>query len=120
MATFQQALAGSTAEDEVIGLVRDYLAALPQEELGLLPARCRPGYVKDETDLSALAFSVAVARLNAALPGEATLLLGRLDSVLRSASVRLGWLRGIRRASIAPRPPFGSDAPSLLWPVEAD
>ena len=51
--------------DDVVALMRDYVASLTPEQLGLLPERYRPLRVKAEDDLEYWTF-----RLSAIPPGE--------------------------------------------------
>lgn len=55
-------------EEEVVGLVRSFLADWRPEELSQIPAECRPGKVRDAEDVGDLAFELARARIAASEP----------------------------------------------------
>lgn len=56
--SWQQRLSGALTEDEIIRLVKDYLAAWTPEELARLPLNCRPGAIKDGEDVTSYAFAM--------------------------------------------------------------
>jgi hypothetical protein len=50
-----------TSENDVVGLVREYMSDWLPEEIGRLPADCRPGKLRDAEDLSMLAYNLTQA-----------------------------------------------------------
>jgi hypothetical protein len=47
------------SNEEVLAVMRDYVASLAPHELAILPEKCRPGRVKTEDDVSYWAFVLA-------------------------------------------------------------
>lgn len=78
---------------EVVAIVRDYLATLTPHDIGLLPAACRPGKIRDEEDIETLhGVLVEEYRITRAT-GEELSLLQQLTSMMVRASIRIAELR---------------------------
>ena len=86
-------LDSARTEHDLVTIVREYIATWTPEELGRLPASCRPGKVNDAEDVSELAFGLASAHI--AFSGELPdrLLLERLMSFFTHAATRLAALQ---------------------------
>lgn len=77
---------------EVLAIARDYIATWTPEELARLPAECRPGRIRDETDLEEL-HSVLVDEYRRSRLGiDELAALQRLTSFMVRSSVRLAQL----------------------------
>jgi hypothetical protein len=59
--TWQERLARCRVEEEIIAVVRDYLATWSPLELVELPLKCRPSRMKDGDEITLLAFSLVQA-----------------------------------------------------------
>ena len=77
------------SHDEVVIAVRAYFAAMPAEELALLPRNCRPSEICDGETIAELAYNVAEVRSH--LPLEPSS-LSTVDDFLGRACKRLAWL----------------------------
>ena len=75
--------------DELVSVVQAYFAAMPAEELALLPGNCRPNGSCDGETIAELAYNVARARSH--LPAEPSC-LSAVDDFLGRACTRLAWL----------------------------
>jgi hypothetical protein len=86
-------LDGARSEQDVVNIVREYMATWGPEELGRLPAACRPGKIHDAEDISDLAYCLASAHL--AFTGDLAdrLLLERLMGFFTHAGARLAVLQ---------------------------
>ena len=60
-------LRAATSENDVVVLVRDYVSDWLPEEIGRLPADCRPGKLRDAEDLSTLAYNLTHASVSCEL-----------------------------------------------------
>ena len=89
---FQQIDAAQSPVD-VVAVTRDYLATWTPDELGLLPAQCRPGRVKDVLDIEQLHVNLVEEYGRNRLSGEALSSLQRMTSFIVRASVRIAHLR---------------------------
>ncbi|HYC34984.1 MAG TPA: hypothetical protein VEC19_01075 [Usitatibacter sp.] len=79
---------------EALEVVREYVAALPSEELARLPQACRPGRIKDEAEVERLRAALVAEFRDGRQEGEALASLQRLTSLVVRASIRLADLRG--------------------------
>jgi hypothetical protein len=77
------------SHDEVVIAVRAYFAAMPAEELALLPRNCRSSEICDGQTIAELAYNVAEARSH--LPLEPSS-LSTVDDFLGRACIRLALL----------------------------
>jgi len=79
---------------EVVATARDFVATWSPEELARLPAHCRPGRIRDESDVAELhACLVDEYRVTRASGPDLTM-LQVLTSFMASASVRIAELGG--------------------------
>ena len=65
-APFEKWLAAARSEDEVVDLVRDYIATWAPHELAQVPLSCRPGKIRDAEDIGDVAFRLTKERIEAA------------------------------------------------------
>ena len=92
---------------EVLSVARDYLATWSPAELKNIPEGCRPGRIRDESDLEELhALLVEEYRLDR-LQGEELRALQRLTSFMVRASIRIAELKG--RSDPEDDPPAAPD-----------
>ena len=56
--TWQERLDDATTEQEVLQVVRDYVATITHEEYASLPERLRPGKIVDANDVTTYAFDL--------------------------------------------------------------
>jgi hypothetical protein len=77
------------SHDEVVSAVQAYFAAMPAEELALLPRNCRPSEICDGGTIAELAYNVAEARSHLPLEPSG---LSTVDDFLGRACTRLAWL----------------------------
>jgi hypothetical protein len=89
---FQQIDAANSPE-QVVAVTRDYLATWTPDELGLMPAQCRPGRVKDAQDIEELHVNLVEEYGRNRLSGDALASLQRMTSFIVRASVRIAQLR---------------------------
>lgn len=90
------AFAGCATETEVVRHVREWLCALPPQERDCLPQECRCLADEEDLDVGALAFSVAMAKLDARLAPDVRAALARLDAHLSAAATRVAWIQAYR------------------------
>ena len=74
-------------------VVREYLATFGPEEIGRLPAECRPGKINDGEDVGDFAYRLATAHLEFNGSRADRLLLERLMGFFTHASSRLAALQ---------------------------
>ncbi|HET7731748.1 MAG TPA: hypothetical protein VFK48_17120 [Usitatibacter sp.] len=79
----------ATTEEEVVELVRTFLAGWRPEELSEIPATCRPGKVRDAEDVGDLAYELTRARIAASGPQQ---LLKEMEVFFAQACARLSEL----------------------------
>ena len=77
---------------EVVGAARDYFASWTPHEISLLPERCRPGKVRDASDIEFLHDLVVDEYRDSHATGEELSRLQELTSFLVRAAHRLGEL----------------------------
>jgi hypothetical protein len=82
----------ATSSLEVVGAARDYFASWTPHEISLLPERCRPGKVRDASDIEFLHDLVVDEYRDSHATGEELSRLQELTSFLVRASQRLGEL----------------------------
>lgn len=83
----------ANTEEEVVALVRFFLASWHPEELSEIPAGCRPGKVRDAEDIGDLAYELARARIAASGPQH---LLTEMEAFFAQACSRLSGLEAAR------------------------
>jgi hypothetical protein len=89
---FQQLDAAANASD-VVSIARDYLATWSPTELGRLPRDCRPGRMRDPSDIEELHACTVDAYRSTRATGEELTALQLLTSFLVRASQRIAQLR---------------------------
>ena len=77
---------------ETVAVARDFIATLSPEDLALLPEACRPGRLRDETDIEALHATLVEAYRTSRSSGRELEVLERLTSFTVRASIRLAEL----------------------------
>ena len=77
---------------ESLAVARDYVASLTPQELGQLPAHCRPGRVRDEHDIESLHACLVEAYRDSRATGPELDTLQRLTSFVVRLSIRLSEL----------------------------
>jgi hypothetical protein len=80
-------------EGDLVNIVREYVATWSPEELGRLPASCRPGKITDGEDVSDFAFCLTRAHLSFSGALADRLLLERLMGFFTHAASRLAALQ---------------------------
>lgn len=94
MSTGHRQIEEAVTVAEVVAIARDFLATLTPRELARLPARCRPGKTRDETDIAELHAQLAEEfRLTRASGDELTTLQALTGFMVR-ASLRIAQLGG--------------------------
>ena len=85
-------LCSAVHDDDVITLVRDYVAAWPPEDLAQLPPECRPGRFVDAFDVNQFAFFLTRHRFEAeSQPYFA--MLTEMEAFFAQAATRLAQLQ---------------------------
>ena len=77
---------------EVVAIARDYMATWTPAEIGRLPERCRPGKLRDETDIANLHAQLVEEYRTTRASGEDLKALQELTSFLVRASIRIAEL----------------------------
>ena len=85
-------LRAAGSEEEVVRLVREFIAEWRPEELAEVPALCRPSKIRDGEDIADCAFRLTRARMDAT---EANPLLVEMESFFAMACTRISELEGI-------------------------
>lgn len=94
MLTWFRRLDDAKTVGEVLALARDYVATLPPQDIARLPARCRPGRIRDEADIERLHAILVEEFRESRAEGDDLVPLQRLTSFMVRASVRLAELAG--------------------------
>jgi hypothetical protein len=105
MIAWYHLIENATTSAEVVAASRDYLASWTPHEISLLSERCRPGKLRDASDIEFLHDLVVDEYRNSHASGEGLSRLQELTSFLVRASQRLAEL-GERGA--LPSPDGGS------------
>jgi hypothetical protein len=92
LAWFQQ-IDKATAIAEVVAIARDYFASWSPEELGRLPAACRPGRIRGAADIEALHECAVDAFRTTRASGDELKALQLITSFLVRASLRIVQLQ---------------------------
>jgi len=85
--TWQQKLDLADSEDEVVGVVRDYVATLDPGEVALLPAALRPGKMLVANDVAS--YALDLVRYDCDETHGVAVLVHRLAAFFSHASIRL-------------------------------
>jgi len=83
----------SASEDELVSLVRDYLARWTPDEIRRLPEDCRPGRIRDGDDVSEWAFLLASNHCARTVATEDEPLLERMLEFVTRAAIRFSELK---------------------------
>ena len=87
-------LRAAASEDEVVRLVREFIAEWRPEELSRIPHACRPAKIRDAEDVADCAFALTRSRMDAS---EADALLVEMETFFAMACGRLSALEGAGR-----------------------
>jgi len=79
----------AASEAEVVELVREYMSDWLPEELGSLPAECRPGKLRDSEDLNDLAVNLARACVSFDVEPERLRAIEEMDAFVGQACRRI-------------------------------
>ena len=86
----------TASESDVVGLVREYVGEWLPEEIGSLPADCRPGKIRDAEDLSTLAYNLVQACVSFDLDPADLAFVEEMDAFVGQACRRMAEIqRGI-------------------------
>ncbi len=94
MITWQHRLAEAYDTEQVLWVVRDFIASWHPEELSALPAGCRPERMADADDVALYAFRLAQRTCCADGDGPA---LQRMSTFFSAASHRVSQLMALSR-----------------------
>lgn len=83
-------LIAARTENDVVTIVRDFIATLEPQEVASLPVPCRPGKFFEADDVTAFAF--ALVQHDCSNDPEAAALVSRLSSIFSNASNRLAQI----------------------------
>jgi hypothetical protein len=97
----------ANTEQEVVELVRTFLASWRPEELAEIPAPCRPGKVRDAEDVGDLAYELTRARIAANGPQH---LLKEMEVFFAHACARLSELEAAQSRQPRTRPSSSSSS----------
>lgn len=109
MTTWHGRIDDAKSVADVVSIARDFVATWTPEELGRLPVECRPGKIRDESDIADFHARLAEEYRVTRASGEALTTLQALTSFMVSASVRIADLGGDTCAPISS--PRSSDHP---------
>ena len=95
----------ATSENDVVGLVREYMSDWLPEEIGRLPADCRPGKLRDAEDLSTLAYNLTQASVSFDLNPRDLAFVEEMDTFVTHACRRVAEIScGIPSVPSSSRP----------------
>ena len=97
----------ANTEEEVVDLVRTFLAGWRPEELSEIPAGCRPGKIRDAEDVGDLAYELTRARIAASGPQQ---LLKEMEVFFAQACSRLSELEAAHSRQARARSPSSSSS----------
>jgi hypothetical protein len=90
-AVYLRKLRSAPSEEEVVRLVREFIAEWRPEELAQVPDACRPPKIRDGEDIADCAFNLTRSRME----GDASNpLLAEMETFFAQACVRLSELEG--------------------------
>ncbi|HEX4331094.1 MAG TPA: hypothetical protein VH040_03065 [Usitatibacter sp.] len=96
MLTWYRLLDNAKSSFEVVAVARDYLATWTPAELAYLPAKVRPGKLRDESDVEELHSALVGEYRRAISTGPTLEALQRLTSFMVRASIRIAELSETR------------------------
>ena len=88
-------------EDELVGVMRDWLACWSPEEIARLPVECRPGRVRDAVDIGRWAFELTSCHLARKLGPEDEPLLLKMMLFVNEAGERVARLKAAQQQASA-------------------
>jgi hypothetical protein len=94
MSTWHRQFDDAKSVAEVVSIARDFLATLTPTELGRLPPDCRPGKIRDESDIAELHARLAEEYRTTRASGDELTTLQLITSLMVRASVRIAELGG--------------------------
>jgi hypothetical protein len=94
MSSWFQLLDDAATTAEVVGIARDYFAAWTPQEVARLPRACRPGKLRDESDLEEMHRNGVDAFRDTRASGDDLTCLQRQCGFLAHACVRIARIRG--------------------------
>ena len=109
MLSWLQQIDNASDPKEVVDAARDHFASYTPYEIALLPPDCRPGKLRDESDLEDLYRRAVECYRGSRASGDALVILQRFTGFRSRACVRIAELRA---GSDANRDPEASVPPS--------
>ena len=94
------AVRGASSEQDLLGVMRRYVSSRTAEEVGLVPAECRPRQPDSRDDILESAVILARAELKANGASANDTVLRQMAAVFAEASIRL--TRMVERGTSAP------------------
>jgi hypothetical protein len=94
MSTWHHQIDDAKSVAEVVSITRDFLATWTPNELAHLPAHCRPGKIRDESDIAELHSRLAEEYRATRASGDELTTLQVLTSFMVRTSVRIAELGG--------------------------
>lgn len=88
-------------EEELVGIMRDWLACWSPEEIARLPVECRPGRVRDGEDIGHWAFQLTSCHLARGVAPEDEPLLLKMMLFVNEVAERLARLKVVQRTAEA-------------------
>jgi hypothetical protein len=101
MSTWHRQIDDAKSVAEVVSIARDFLATWTPAELAQLPPDCRPGKIRDETDIAEIHSRLAEEYRTTRASGDELTTLQVLTSFMVRASVRIAELGGDTTAPAA-------------------
>ena len=96
-------LKAAVTEEDVVGMVREYLGEWLPGELALLPADCRPNKIRDSQDINELAFAVTRARFGFVGAVHTAELILEMETFLAHACIRIAEIGMYARSQVQSR-----------------
>jgi hypothetical protein len=104
---------------ETLMVARDFIASMTPQELGRLPAQCRPGRLRDEHDIEALHACLVETYRESRATGDELDTLQRMTSFVVRLSIRLSELGSTASGTSDGGPGGSTDGPEMsLAPPE--
>jgi hypothetical protein len=94
MSTWHRQIDEAKTVGEVVSITRDFLATITPKELGRLPANCRPGKIRDESDIADLHARLAEEYGTTRASGDELTTLQMITAFMVRSSVRIAELGG--------------------------
>ena len=88
-AIYETRLARAATEQEVVGIVRDYVSCWLPEDLGRIPRRVLPGKIRDAEDIADCAIELTLERIGQSNPN---FLLIEMEAFFAHACARVSKL----------------------------